>query len=50
VRHLVEKHKLNINKIPATGKNGRVMKEDVIHYMASGAYLKIKNEIKKPTT
>jgi pyruvate/2-oxoglutarate dehydrogenase complex dihydrolipoamide acyltransferase (E2) component len=49
VRHLIGKHKLNINKIPATGKNGRVIKEDVINYIASGGHLKINNDIKKLT-
>ena len=36
VRHLVEEHGLDPNKIPATGKNGRLVKADVLKYLASG--------------
>ena len=34
VRHMVRKEGLDINLIPATGKNGRVTKTDVINYMS----------------
>ncbi len=36
VRHLVEEHGLDPNKIPATGKNGRLVKADVLKYLAGG--------------
>ncbi|MDX2223814.1 MAG: 2-oxoglutarate dehydrogenase complex dihydrolipoyllysine-residue succinyltransferase, partial [Rhodospirillaceae bacterium] len=36
VRHLVDEHNLNPNKIPATGKNGRLTKADVLAYIAAG--------------
>lgn len=36
VRHLVEEHGLDPNKIPATGKNGRLVKADVLKYLSSG--------------
>src|SRR5581483_3096134 len=37
VRHLVEEHNFDPKKIPATGKDGRLTKADVLAYMASGA-------------
>jgi len=36
VRHMAKKHNLNINQITATGRGGRVTKEDVLNFM-SGA-------------
>jgi 2-oxoglutarate dehydrogenase E2 component (dihydrolipoamide succinyltransferase) len=36
VRHLVDEHNLDPNKIPATGKNGRLTKADVLAYIAAG--------------
>jgi 2-oxoglutarate dehydrogenase E2 component (dihydrolipoamide succinyltransferase) len=36
VRHLVEEHGLDPSEIPATGKNGRLVKADVLKYLASG--------------
>ena len=36
VRHLVDDHGLDPKKIPATGKNGRLTKADVLVYIASG--------------
>jgi len=33
VRQLLEMHKLDVNEITGTGKNGRVTKEDVLKYM-----------------
>lgn len=35
VRHLAKQHGLNINDICGTGKDGRVLKEDVLRYAAS---------------
>ncbi|MBD24894.1 MAG: dihydrolipoyllysine-residue succinyltransferase [Candidatus Marinimicrobia bacterium] len=36
VRHLVDEHGLDPNKIPSTGKNGRLVKADVLSYLATG--------------
>jgi len=36
VRHLVDEHALDPRKIPATGKDGRLTKADVIGYIAGG--------------
>jgi len=36
VRHLVDDHGLDPKKIPATGKNGRLVKSDVLAYIAGG--------------
>jgi 2-oxoglutarate dehydrogenase E2 component (dihydrolipoamide succinyltransferase) len=36
VRHLVDEHGLDPKKIPATGKNGRLTKGDVLAFIASG--------------
>ncbi|MBL8628980.1 MAG: 2-oxoglutarate dehydrogenase complex dihydrolipoyllysine-residue succinyltransferase [Rhodospirillaceae bacterium] len=36
VRHLVDEHVLDPRKIPATGKDGRLTKADVIAYIAAG--------------
>ncbi len=36
VRRLVEEHGLDIGQIPATGKNGRVTKSDVLQFIESG--------------
>lgn len=36
VRRLVDEHHLDPNTIPATGKNGRLTKGDVLKYVASG--------------
>ena len=33
VRRMAAEHNLNLRDIPGTGKDGRVMKEDVIHFM-----------------
>lgn len=35
VRHLVKQYGLNINDIQGTGKDGRVLKEDVLNYAAN---------------
>uniref|UniRef100_A0ACD5W9D5 Uncharacterized protein n=1 Tax=Avena sativa TaxID=4498 RepID=A0ACD5W9D5_AVESA len=35
VRHLVKHYGLNINDIQGTGKDGRILKEDVLNYAAS---------------
>jgi len=37
VRHMAKLNGLDINAIPATGKNGRVTKEDVINFMEGGS-------------
>ncbi len=36
VRHLVDDHGLDPKKIPASGKGGRLVKADVLKYLASG--------------
>jgi len=36
VRHLVDEHNLDPKKIPATGKDGRLTKADVLVYIAGG--------------
>jgi len=36
VRHLVDEHTLDPKKIPASGKNGRLTKADVLNYIAGG--------------
>jgi len=36
VRHLVDEHGLDPKKIPASGKNGRLVKADVLKYLAGG--------------
>ncbi len=36
VRHLVDEHGLDPKKIPASGKNGRLVKADVLKYLSSG--------------
>lgn len=36
VRKLVSENNLNVNDIPATGKDGRVTKEDVLNFMSQG--------------
>ncbi len=36
VRHLVDEHGFDPKKIPASGKNGRLTKADVLTYMAGG--------------
>ncbi len=37
VRRLVQEHKLDPAAIPASGKDGRLLKEDVLNYMGSGS-------------
>ncbi|MEX0431393.1 2-oxoglutarate dehydrogenase complex dihydrolipoyllysine-residue succinyltransferase [Spiribacter insolitus] len=36
VRNLVEEHDLDPRRIPGTGRNGRILKEDVLRYMEQG--------------
>ena len=36
VRHLAKKESIDINQVPGTGKNGRVTKEDILHFIKSG--------------
>lgn len=36
VRHLVDEHGLDARQIPATGRNGRILKEDVLRFMEQG--------------
>ncbi|KAL6850352.1 hypothetical protein ACP4OV_020979 [Aristida adscensionis] len=40
VRHLAKQYGLNINDIQGTGKDGRILKEDVLNYAASKGLLK----------
>ena len=34
VRHIAKKEGIDINKVPGTGKGGRVTKEDLINFMS----------------
>jgi pyruvate/2-oxoglutarate dehydrogenase complex dihydrolipoamide acyltransferase (E2) component len=34
VRFIAKKEGIDINQVPATGKNGRVTKTDIIHFMS----------------
>ena len=36
VRKLVAEHELNVDRIPGTGRGGRVTRDDVVSYLASG--------------
>ena len=38
---MIARHGLDVNLIPATGTKGRVLKEDVLAYLASGAQPKV---------
>ncbi len=37
VRRLVQEHRLDPNTIPATGKDGRLLKEDVLNFVKAGS-------------
>ena len=37
VRHHAKKENIDINKVPGTGKDGRVTKEDIINFMKKGS-------------
>ncbi|KAJ1692096.1 hypothetical protein LUZ63_008794 [Rhynchospora breviuscula] len=39
VRHLAKQHNLDINQIPGTGKDGRVLKEDVLNYAINQGHI-----------
>ena len=34
MRHIAKKEGIDINKVPGTGKNGRVTKEDLLNFMS----------------
>ncbi|SDJ80948.1 dihydrolipoyllysine-residue acetyltransferase [Billgrantia gudaonensis] len=37
VRRLLREHGLSLDEVPGSGKQGRVLKEDVLHYLEQGA-------------
>ncbi|KAJ4783373.1 Dihydrolipoamide acetyltransferase component of pyruvate dehydrogenase complex [Rhynchospora pubera] len=39
VRHLAKQHNLDINQIPGTGKDGRILKEDVLNYAINQGFI-----------
>jgi 2-oxoglutarate dehydrogenase E2 component (dihydrolipoamide succinyltransferase) len=45
VRHLVDEHGLDPRKIPATGKDGRLTKADIIGYIAAGGDKAVKPSV-----
>lgn len=47
-RQLVEEHKLNLDDITGTGKNGRITKDDVVQFMKSDASATVKVSAPKP--
>ena len=47
-RQLVEEHKLDINDIAGSGKNGRITKDDVVQYMKAADSKPSKAAVKKP--
>src|SRR5699024_8023046 len=49
VRRLVEENKLDISKIPATGRNGRHLKEDIENFMKNGGAKAAAPAAKAPT-
>ena len=47
---MIKQHKLDISKIPGTGKDGRVTKEDVIIFMEKGESKENVNTKSKPVS
>ena len=47
---MIARHGLDVNLIPATGTKGRVLKEDVLAYLASGAQPKVVEAAEQATT
>jgi len=47
VRAMIQRKGLDINKISASGRNGRVLKEDVLKYIESGKHEQDKKQIKE---
>lgn len=43
VRRLAKEHNIDLNKIKGTGKNGRILKENVLEYLNKGK-IEIKSE------
>jgi pyruvate/2-oxoglutarate dehydrogenase complex dihydrolipoamide acyltransferase (E2) component len=44
---MIQRKGLDINKISASGRNGRVLKEDVLKYIESGKHEQDKKQIKE---
>ena len=50
VRHLVEEHSLDASAIPATGRGGRLLKEDVLRFVEQGGSAQASTPAPAPAT